>query len=280
VLSSSEEGAGQGGNKRRACPRAKPLTRRRDGAAVQARTREQSPARVRVPSQPKAPRFFRRCGPSRGRIRGESRPGRESAGSSRPDEDSNRRPGCPGHHEEGTRDLVKSVRLAFARVFRPVTCSFRASGTRRAKAGACKSRFAGPRCGNASAAANATGIGWCQRVAGRKPHSRARIDGSSGVLARRIRLQKSANDVEVQRSVSPAGCGARGQEPSSRGLRKESRGSAKASITSTAVAKPQSWGRPEPDAREGVAGQRFSSDGRHLGSFIGTFVHAGVSRAV
>jgi len=139
----------------------------------------------------------------------------------------------------------------------------RASGTRRAKAGTCGSRLAGRRCGNAPAAANATGIGWCRRVAGRKPHSRARIDGSSGVPVRRIRLQKSANVVEVQRSVSSAGCGARGQGPSSRGLRKEARGSAKASITSTAVAKPWSRGRPEPDAREGVAGQRFSSDGRH-----------------
>jgi hypothetical protein len=28
--------------------------------------------------------------------------------------------------------------------------------------------------------ANATGIGWCQRVAGRKPHSRARSDSSFG----------------------------------------------------------------------------------------------------
>jgi hypothetical protein len=145
---------------------------------------------------------------------------------------------------------------------------FRASGTRRAKAGACKSRLAGPRCGNASAAANATGIGWCQRVAGRKPHSRARIDGSSGVPVRRIRLQKSANVVEVQRSVLPVGNGARGQGPSSRGLRKESRGSAKASRTSTAVAKPWSWESPEPGAREGVAGQRFLLDGRHLGSLI------------
>jgi len=156
----------------------------------------------------------------------------------------------------------------------------RASGTRRAKAGVCGWRLAGPRCGNASAAANATGIGWCQRVARRKPHSRARIDGSSGVPVRRIRLQKSANVVEVQRSVSPAGCGARGQGPSSHGLRKEARGSAKASITSTAVAKPRSRGRPEPGAREGVAGQRFSSDGRHPRSFIGSFVHADGSRAV
>jgi hypothetical protein len=186
----------------------------------------------------------------------------------------------PGTPRGGYARHRQERALTFARVFRPVTCFFRASGTRRAKAGACKSRLAGPRCGNAPAAANATGIGWCRRVAGRKPHSRARIDGSSGVPVRRIRLQKSANVVEVQRSVSSAGCGARGQGPSSHGLRKEARGSAKASITSTAVAKPQSWGRPEPGAREGVAGQRFSSDGRHPRSFIGTSVHAGVSRAV
>jgi len=190
VLSSSEEGTERGGEKGARAPEQSLQPRQRDGAAVQARTREQSRARVRVPSQPKAPRSFRRCAPSRGRIQGGSRPGRRSAGSSRPDEDSNRRPGCPGHHEEGTRDIVKSARLAFARVFRPVTCFFRASGTRRAKAGACGSRFAGPRCGNAPAAANATGIGWCRRVAGRKPHSRAKIDGSSGVPVRRIRLQK------------------------------------------------------------------------------------------
>jgi hypothetical protein len=128
--------------------------------------------------------------------------------------------------------------------------------------------------------ANATGIGWCRRVAERKLHSRARIDGSSGVPVRLIRLQKSANDVEVRRSVLPAGNGARGREPSSRGLRKESRGSAKASTTGTAVAKPWSRGRPEPGAREGVAGQRSSPDGRHPRSFIGSFVHANGSRAV
>jgi len=49
--------------------------------------------------------------------------------------------------------------------------------------------------------ANATGIGWCRRVAGRKLHSRAKIDGSTGVPVRQLRLQKSANDAEVQRSV-------------------------------------------------------------------------------
>jgi hypothetical protein len=61
--------------------------------------------------------------------------------------------------------------------------------------------------------ANATGIGWCRRVAGRKPHSRARVERSQGVPARRFRLQKSASGAWVQRSVSPVGSGARGRGP-------------------------------------------------------------------
>jgi hypothetical protein len=51
--------------------------------------------------------------------------------------------------------------------------------------------------------ANATGIGWCRRAAGREPHSRAKIGGSKGVPARRYRLQKSASDAETQRSANP-----------------------------------------------------------------------------
>jgi hypothetical protein len=62
-------------------------------------------------------------------------------------------------------------------------------------------------------AANATGIGWCRRVAGRKPHSRARNERSQGVPARRFRLQKSASGAWVQRSASPVGSGARGRGP-------------------------------------------------------------------
>lgn len=46
--------------------------------------------------------------------------------------------------------------------------------------------------------ADATGTGWCRRAAGLTPHSRARIDGSQGVPARRYRLQKSASDAETQ----------------------------------------------------------------------------------
>jgi hypothetical protein len=48
----------------------------------------------------------------------------------------------------------------------------------------------------------------------------------------------------------------------------------KASTTGTAVAKPRSRERPEPGVRKDVAGQRFSSDGRHPRSFLGWLVHA------
>jgi len=81
----------------------------------------------------KAPRLFRRCCPSRGGIRGEPRLGRRAFGSSRPIGDSNRRPGCPKLHEEGTRDTRQRARgSAFARELRPVSCPVHASGTRRA----------------------------------------------------------------------------------------------------------------------------------------------------
>jgi len=90
-----------------------PPRRRRDGAAVQARTEEPSSARVRVPARQKAPRSFRRCRPSRGAIKEGSRLVRRVSRSSRPHHESNRRPGCPRRHEKGTRDIVqeRAVRL-------------------------------------------------------------------------------------------------------------------------------------------------------------------------
>jgi len=87
-----------------------PLRRRRDRAPIQARTEEQSPARVRVPSRQKAPRSLRRCRPSRGGIQGGSRPGRRVEGDSRPHDESDRRHGCPERYEEGTRESSKNAR--------------------------------------------------------------------------------------------------------------------------------------------------------------------------
>jgi len=52
-------------------------------------------------------------------------------------------------------------------------------------------------------------------------------------------------------------------------LRNGQTGGSTASTTGTAVAKPQSRERPEPGVRKDVAGQRFSSDGRHSRSQSG-----------
>jgi len=87
-----------------------PLRRRRDRGPIQARTEEQSPARVRVPSRQKAPRSLRRCRPSRGGIQGGSRPERRVERDSRPHDESSRRHGCPERYEEGTRESSKNAR--------------------------------------------------------------------------------------------------------------------------------------------------------------------------
>jgi len=64
---------------------------------------------------------------------------------------------------------------------------------------------------------------------------------------------------------SPSATGHVDGDQASRAFARKLRGS-KASDASIAVAKPRSWNRLEPGARKGVAGQRSSLDGRHLGS--------------
>jgi len=64
----------------------------------------------------------------------------------------------------------------------------------------------------------------------------------------------------------PVGNGTRGRGPGPPGSPQGAPRDSKASDASIAVAKPRSWNRPEPGARKGVAGQRSSLDGRHLGS--------------
>jgi hypothetical protein len=94
------------------------------------------------------------------------------------------------------------------------------------------------------------------------------------------RLQKSANDAEVQRSA-PVATGRVDGDPSSlvfagncvtpggsKGVDKRCRGG-----------KAMAPGRPEPDVRKGIAGRRSSQDGRHSRSFFGSFVHAGGLKA-
>jgi len=123
--------------------------------------------------------------------------------------------------------------------------------------------------------ANATGIGWCRRAAGREPHSRAKIGGSPGVPARRYRLQKSASDAETQRSATPLAT----DRVNGGRARTDPRGPARAKGRRRPASRWPHRGagtRPEPGARKGVAGRRLSIDGRHLGSFL---QHASFTRA-
>jgi hypothetical protein len=161
-----------------------PLRRRRDGAPTQARTEEQSSGHVRVPSRQKAPRSFQRCLPSRGGIREGPRPERRGERDSRPHDKSSRRPGCSKRYEEGTRESSKTARLPLLGRLGPqsVPSTQVERDVRKPARTDRGSQVPGVATHRGT---NATGIGWCRRVAGRKPHSRARIDRSSGVPARR-----------------------------------------------------------------------------------------------
>jgi len=93
------------------------------------------------------------------------------------------------------------------------------------KAGTCGSRLAGSGCGNAPMKSTQPASSSC-RVGAGSSEAKASLACEDrrlvGVSARRIRLQKSANDAEVQRSVTSLGKGARGREPKLHGDRKSS----------------------------------------------------------
>jgi len=209
--------------KTRAGSRAMPLRRRRDGPSIQARTEEQSPGRVRVSSRQKAPRSLRRCRPSRGGIQERPRPERRATRSTRPRHDSSRRRGCPERHEKGTRESSKNARTPLLERPDPRTTSSTPSGTRRAKAVACRPWLAGPRCGNASEGPTQPApVGAGEQ----RGESLTRVRGS---IARRVcprvesRLQKSASFAEAQRSTPPAGNGACGRGSGPRRSKRSSR---------------------------------------------------------
>jgi hypothetical protein len=244
-----------------------PLRRRRDETAVQARTEEPSSARVRAPARQKAPWFFRRCRPSRGGIKEEPRPARRATRSSRPHHQSNRRPGCPRRHEEGTRDIVqeRAARLCSNASALDLPC---------------------PRKWNTSCVSRRVQVEarrppMRQRIAGQRNRHRL-VPASSGAKAplacedrtlvgcaralfqvAEVGKRRRGPEKRVSRWQRGAWTGARPLE-SPQGLT----GGEKASRTGIAVAKPRSRGTPEPGARESVAGQRFLLDGRHLGSLI------------
>jgi hypothetical protein len=174
-----------------------PPRRRREGTPTQARTEEQSSARVGVSSRPKAPRSPRRCLLSRGGIPKRSRSVRRASRKSRPWGEANRRPGCSERHEEGLRDLIKSAQLSLrsSASIRDLTPSTKVERDVR-KPARVRSRLAGSWCGDASKGLRNRHLFVPASSGAQAFHSRARIDSSSGVPARRIRLQKSSCEAE------------------------------------------------------------------------------------
>jgi len=128
------------GHKRRACPRAMPPRRRRDGAAVPARTSGQPPGRVRVPLRQKAPRSrsavaFREAASVSRILAGATTGG--------PPDLTHIASGDPG-----ARNATRRARaISFAKRASP---SLERSGPRLARVRPCTSPLAGPRYGNAS----------------------------------------------------------------------------------------------------------------------------------
>lgn len=183
MLTPSEGGRRRSGEKGARVPRAMPPRRRRDGAAVQARTREQSPGRVRVPSRQKAPWSFRRCRPSRGGIRGGPRPERRTSRFN-PDHEANRA-GDPGARGVTRRARATSSKEranhAFARTPRPAIRLVRASGTRRSESRRERITARRPPVWQRTGEADAT---WHRLVPGEKRgESSTRVRGSA---ARRV----------------------------------------------------------------------------------------------
>lgn len=173
-----------------------PPTRRRDGAAVQARTREQSPARVRVPSRQKAPWLFRRCRPSRGGIRGGPRPERRASRFFQTTGRIEPVTRVPGASREGhARHRQKSARTTpLLERLGPQFASSAQAERVGVKAGASGWRLAGPRCGNAPERPTQPGIGWCQASSGAKAPLACEDRQLEGCARTSKRLQKSASD--------------------------------------------------------------------------------------
>lgn len=198
VLSSSEGRHCRIGKKGAIALEQCPLRRRRDGATVQARTKEQSSARVRVLSRKKASRSFQRRHPSRDGAREGPWPKRNGMWSSRPRHDFESVTRMPRTRREGyARVRPKSARLTFSRAVLIRNLPLHASGSRRAQAVVSRLRLTGSRCGNAS-----------QGQRNRHPLVPA-CSGARAPLAcedrnaRRVcscvvtRLQKSASDAQV-----------------------------------------------------------------------------------
>jgi len=106
----------------------------------------------------------------------------------------------------------------------------------------------------------------CRRAVGRKPHSRARIDGSVGVSARRTRGCRSPRTTSRFKKRALRGKGAGGRGPSSRDSKEP--GGRKGVDNQSGGGQATTLGSLEPGVRKGIAGRRSSQDGRRSGPLI------------
>jgi len=244
-----------------------PLRRRRDGSAARARTEEQSSGHVRVPLRWKAPRSIRGWRSSRGDTQGGSRPGQGGA----------KAPGFAASWlgDPGARSVSRRARATSfkERALPLLACSGpRPVFPRKWSAASVEP----PRAGCGSPAVDAATRRKGQRSRDRLVPAGRRVKALLAWGDRRLvgcaRASLHVAEVGKRRPGSekrgfPLATGPRAREPrpsdSERG-----RAASKASRVVIAVAKPWRRRRPEPDVREDVAGQRFLSDERHLGSVV------------
>jgi len=205
VLFSSEKGAAETAKKGAEAPEQCFAKRRRNGASIRARTEESSTARVRIPTRQKAPRSVRRHHPSRDGVRGGPWLTRRTAKS--PDFVANRAgdPGARGTTRRTSAVSFDNTRHVFARMSRLATCPDHVSGARRTQVVVNRLRLAGHPYGNVS-----VGQRNRHRLVPVSSGAKAPLACEDRTLVRvcpRVvsRLQKSASDAQVQRSVSPGG---------------------------------------------------------------------------
>lgn len=268
---------------RRERPRAMPLRRRRDGAAIQARTRGAIPRSRKSSGAAEGTSIL----PTVPALRGAAskvdlgRPGKACGPfqDARRVESTTRVSGAlrGGHAVASSLKRGAGVSPSLGRFDPPFVSSAQAERDT-TKVVASEGWFAGLRCGNASARpTQPASVGAGDARGASLPRARAKISSSMGVPARRSKVAEVGKRRRSSKTSAPlpvATGRANGGSVRAR-LRKEARADEKASITGARGGKAAARrGRPEPGARKGAAGQRSLRDGRHLGSSMSRIGHA------
>ena len=252
-----------------------PLRRRRDGAAVQARTEEQSSGSRKGSGATESTSVFSTVSPfagrhPRGTSAGATRRGAlQTSAASRAGD-----PGARGATRRARATSSKSARLPLLERLGPqsVPSTQVERGVR--KPARDRSRLAGSQCGNAP-----TGQRNRHRLVPASSGAKAPLACEDRTLVRVCpRVDKGCRSRQATprpEKRAPVGNGARGRGP---GLREAPQGSAGVKRRREPESRWPSRAcqrSPEPDVRKGVAGRGSLLDGRHLGSLLAArIVHA------